>query len=371
MNDLILTQLSEEFKKMVEKIMIEERKRYLKEHKNTRANGYYTRRPKTILGEMELNVPRTRDGEFKSSVLPERKRFMFALDDIVKAMFISGISARKTGRVLENLVGSSISPSFVSSLSDVAEEEVERFKSRRLTQSYPVLYLDATYVALKRDSVQKEAVYAVLGLRDDGKREILTYTLPGGDEKASIWREIFEDLINRGLKGVRMIVSDNLTGLDNVIDELFPDAEHQLCWFHLKKNLKNKARKRHWDEIKEELDDILDSDTQEEAKKKMQAFVEKWSRLYRHIVNLKSKINNYLHFLKFPKNIRIYLRTTNWMERCFKELKDSLRIRGYMHSEKSAEKFLYLFFTEKNSKYLSRKLRYSDTLQEVFNGWNA
>ena len=207
MYDLIFTQLKEEFKSMIEKIMKEERDRYLGENKSTRANGYYTRSPKTILGQMELSIPRTKDGKFKSEVLPERKRVMFLLDDIIRAMFISGVSSRKAGKVLENLIGCSISSQFTSYISDIPKEVIEEFKNRRLDDEYPVLYIDATYVPLKRDSVEKEAVYAVLGLKYDGRRNILAYFLPGGNENTQMWKEVFENLKSRGLRHPHNLVS--------------------------------------------------------------------------------------------------------------------------------------------------------------------
>ncbi len=366
MNDLIFTQLAEEFKGMVERILKEERQKYLEENKNTRANGYYTRTPKTIFGDMELNIPRTRDSKFKSSVFPERKRITFMLDEIVDAMFKSGISSRKTGKVVENLFGCSVSSQYISRISDISQKVIDAFRNRKIENDYPILYIDATYIPIRRDSVEKEAVYAVLGLRSDGKRSILAYHMPGGDEKASMWHNIFEDLRKRGLKDVRMIISDDLKGLSKSIEETFPQAKHQLCWFHLKKNIKNRVRKRHWDEILNELNEISDSKNKEEAEEKLEEFVEKWSRIYKSISNLKNKIDHYTHFFNFPRKIRGYFSTTNWMERCFKELKDSFRIRGYFHSENSAEKFLYLFFKDKDSKYQERKLRYSDIIREVF-----
>jgi len=366
MDDLIFTQLKEEFKKMIEKVMVEERQKYLSEHDDTRANGFYTRSPKTILGQMDLNVPRTRDGNFKTSILPERKRVMFMLDDVIRAMFISGVSARKAGKVIENLIGCSISSQFASQVSDIPKEVIERFKNRRLNDKYPVLYIDATYVPLKRDSVEKEAVYAVLGLRNDGKRNILAYFLPGGSENTYIWREIFENLKSRGLKNIKMIISDDLKGLSKAIKESFPQAKHQLCWFHLKKNIKSRVRKNHWDSLLNELNQIMEAENQEEAISLMNRFIDKWSKLYKSLNNLRDKIKNYTHFANFNGKIRVYFSTTNWMERCFKELKDFLRIRGYLHSEGSAEKFLYLFFKDKDEKYSSRKLRYSELLLEAF-----
>ena len=367
MTDVIVTQLAEEFKKMLNEIMVRERKRYLEENKDTRANGFYQRRPKTILGELDLDVPRTRDNGFKPSILPERKRVTFLLDDVIKAMFIAGLSARKTGEVLKELIGSSVSISSISSSVDIADELIEKFRNRKLDY-YPVLYIDATYIPLKRDSVDKEAVYVVLALKSNGKREILGYYLPGGDEKASVWKEIFDDLIKRGLKQPKLIISDDLSGLDNIIKDVFPNSNHQLCWFHLKRNLKNKVRRKHWDEIIKELDEIINSKDETEGKSRMETFIDKWSKIYRSISNLKSKITDYTHFLRYPDKIRSYLRTTNWMERLFKELKDYTRIRGYFQSEESADKFLYLFFSKKHEKYSSRRLRYSEVIEEVFRG---
>lgn len=367
MNDLIMQEIMKEFKKILEKIMIKERDRYLKEHPETRGNGYYPRTPKTILGEIELSIPRTRDNNFKTAIFPERKRVAFYLDDIARAIFLAGVSSRKTGEIIKNLIGTNISASFLSSsIKDIAIEEIENFKNRKLKEYYPVLYIDATYVPLKRDTVDKEAVYAVIGLREDGRREILSYSLPGGKEKAEVWQEILEDLRDRGLKTPKMIISDDLTGIREKIKEVFPSIEHQLCWFHLKKNLKNKVRKKHYEEIWEELEEIIGSENVEEGRKKFKVFLKKWGKLYRSVKILEEKVENYLYFLKYPKKIRSYLRTTNYAERCFKELKDKIRIRGYLKNEESSERFLYVFFKDKHEKYLKRKLKYSEIIEEVF-----
>jgi len=366
MSDLIFAQISELFKDMIEKILLEEREKYLMEHKQTRANGYYKRTPKTIFGEMELKIPRTRDGEFKSCLLPSRKRACFMLEEVVEAMFIAGVSTRKTGEVIKNLIGTSISHQYVSRLIDISEEVIEEWKNRKLEDEYPVLYIDATYVALKRDTVSKEAVYVVMGLKEDGKREILAYFLPGGNEKAGVWKEIFQNLKDRGLRGVRMIISDDLTGLSDVIKEEFPESLHQLCWFHLKKNIRNKVRKSHWDRMLRDLEEVINSKDINEGKERFRLFIEKWGKIYRFLNNLERKKENYTYFLLAPKNVRSYFRTTNWMERCFKELKDYIRVRGFFQNEESAEKFLYLFFKDKHSRLMSRRLRFSSDINRFF-----
>lgn len=371
MNDtIIIEQLTKYFKQILEEIMQKEREKYLQENTQTRANGYYTRRPKTILGEIELEIPRTRDGNFKTEIIPERKRVTYLLDDIVEALFKAGLSSRKISDVMKNLIGSKLSATYISNIADISQEVIENNEKRKLEEEYPVIYIDATYISLKRDTVTKEAVYVVLGLRKDGKREILTYQMPGGDEKAAVWGEILNNLKQRGLKGVKMIISDDLTGLDKVIKEEFPEADHQLCWFHLKKNIKNKVRRKDFEKILKELEYVFESSTEEEAKRRLILFVEKWSKLYKYFKNITEKIENYTHCFKYNEKIRSYFRTTNWLERCFKELKDNIRIRGYFQTETSANKFLYYFFEQKNIKYIERKLRYSNLIEEVFNEKN-
>lgn len=367
MNKVIIEELSKYFKQMIEEIMIKEREKYLEENESTRGNGYYKRRPKTILGDMELEIPRTRDGNFKPSIIPERKRITFVLDDILQALFYAGLSSRKTTEVIKNLLGSSVSASFVSANSEIPEEVINKFINREFTEEYPVIYIDATYISLMRDTVSKEAVYTVLGLKKDGGREILAYFLPGGEEKATVWKEIFNNLIKRGLKGIKMVISDDLTGLEEVIKEIFPEARHQLCWFHLKRNIKNKVRKKHFEEILKDLEYVFESETENEAKERMIQFIDKWSRLYKYFNNLRSKVENYTYCFKYDPKIRSYLRITNWLERCFKELKEYIRIRGYFRCEDSAGKFLYLFFSDKNIQYQQRKLRYYSIIEEAFN----
>ena len=306
MDNVIVEQLSKYFKEMMQEIMLKEREAYLKDHIETRGNGYYKRIPKTIFGDMDLEIPRTRDGNFKPSIIPERKRVTFMLDDVVRALFFAGLSARKTGDVIKNLVGISVSASFVSSNLEIPEDIIDKFVNRTFTEEYPVIYIDATYISLMRDNVSKEAVYAVLGLTKDGRREVLSYFLPGGDEKSSVWKEIFINLKDRGLSGVKMIISDDLPGVTEVIEEIFPTVEHQLCWFHLKKNIKNKVRKTHFDKILRELEYIFESKTENEAKDRLLAFINKWSKLYRYFNNLRGKIDNYTYFFKFPYKLRSY-----------------------------------------------------------------
>jgi transposase-like protein len=127
--------------------------------------------------------------------------------------------------------------------------------------------------------------------------------------------------------------------------------------------VKNKVRKQHFEQILRELEYIFESETK---KDRLSVFIEKWNKLYRYFNNLRGKIDNYTYFFKYSRKLRSYFSTTNWIERCFKEIKDNIRIRWYFHSEESANKFLYIFFRDKNLKY-QRKLRYLNIFEEAFN----
>ena len=115
-----------------------------------------------------------------------------------------------------------------------------------------------------------------------------------------------------------------------------------------------------------DLEEVINSKDINEGKERFGLFIEKWGKIYRFLNNLERKKDNYTYFLLAPKDVRSYFRTTNWMERCFKELKDYIRVRGFFQNEESAEKFLYLFFKDKHSRLMSRRLRYSSDINRFF-----
>ena len=228
---------------------------------NIKANGYYKRNLNTIIGEIEnLKVPRTRDGKFHSVLIPYKRKNTFKLDQIVRALFTSGISTRKIGDILKELYGISLSYATISNMANIAIEDIEKWKNRKLHSEYAVLFLDATYFPIKRDTVEKEAIYIVSGILPDGHREILGYWIPSGREKASIWSDILLELKEkRGIGKVYFIVSDDLTGIDDVISDIFPDAIHQLCINHIMRNIEKYVRVKDRQEIINDFKEIYKS----------------------------------------------------------------------------------------------------------------
>ena len=223
----------------------EERKIYLEHHPETKGNGYYVRDLQLPCGQLEgLRVPRSRDGGFKSELLPHRRRTIEQTPELLRALIIAGVSTRKIGEVFKQLYGMHLSPTTVSRLAHIAAEEIKAWRYRPLLSHYAVIHLDAVFVPLRRDRVEKEAVYIALATREDGHREILGYWLPGGGESAEDWREILQELRHRGVQEAAFIVSDALAGLKEVIVEVFPRSHYQRCVVHMMRHSSHKVRAR-------------------------------------------------------------------------------------------------------------------------------
>lgn len=267
-------------KEVLEEALVIERSEYLKEKVNTKGNGYYRRNLKTILGEIEdLSVPRTRDGEFRSELLPYRDRSTSCLDELIQAMILSGLSTRKIGEVLTRLYGYKLSPTTVSKISEVSVEKIESWRKRQISERYAVLFIDSFFFPLKRDSVEKEAIYLVLGLKPDGYREVLGYWLPGGAESSKNWDEIFKELKERGLREVDFIVADELSGLEEVIASNFPGAIYQRCVVHILRNIAQKVRVNDRNMILEDFKKVYKSLTKEEAYDNWNDFRIRWGKV--------------------------------------------------------------------------------------------
>ena len=221
-NGRILELILEHIKQILEKMLQEERKIYLEAHPETKGNGYYPRDLKLPCGQLrDIRVPRSRDGGFKSQLLGERRRYIPETEELIRAMIMAGVSTRKMGEVFKRLYGMGFSPTTLSRLSMIAEQEITAWRERVLKKRYAVIYLDAVFVSLKRDRVEKEAVYVALAIGEDGRREILGYWNSGW---RGIGRELARDFAGfkaKGVESVEFIVSDGLAGLKEVIAEVF------------------------------------------------------------------------------------------------------------------------------------------------------
>jgi len=349
--NVILSTIRGYFKNMLEKLMFEERSIHLDKNQSTKANGYYERKISSIYGDIDdLQIPRTRDSNFRSELLPKGS-IDPSLERLINELYVTGISTRKIEDVLANHFGVSVSHSSIARMSNVAYEEVLKWKNRPL-KSYSAVFIDAFYFPLRRNNVQKEAVYVALGITPEGHREVIGFWIPGGSEGSSNWEEIFRDLKSRGVNEIDFIVADGLTGISEAISRVYPNAKYQYCIIHACRSSLNKVRASDKKEIGQSLKEIYFADSKEKAKKALEEFIDKWKRIYPKVTQFwENNFRKLTSFMDLPNKLWRFVYTTNWVERLHKEIKRRIKAMEQFQNEISAERILYSLYTRQNEMY--------------------
>ncbi|MFX0560989.1 IS256 family transposase [Tepidibacillus infernus] len=347
--------ISDFIKEKIELIMKEEINNFLKVERpdlEDSKNGYYHRSLDTRYGRIEnLTVPRDRMGEFQTQVFEPYQRRDGWLEDAIIKMYQSGMSTREIGKFIEKILGSSYSPTTVSNITNIVLEDIEQWQKRTLNKRYSVLYLDGIYTKVRRDVVAKEVIYLVVGVNEDGFREVLGFYV-GGNESSLGWQEILQDLYKRGLKEILLGVFDGLAGLEEAFKSVYPKADVQRCVVHKVRNTLNHARKKDQAEIAEDLKTVYRSNTMQEALNQFEQFREKWNKRYpKEVQSWDNDLSVLLTFLNYPTSIRSVIYTTNWIERTNKDIRKRLRPMNSLPDIKAVEKIVYLTIQNLNADY--------------------
>lgn len=345
----------------LEKIMKEEMKNFFEvEHPELEQvkNGYYQRTLDTKYGHIEdLAVPRDRNGEFQTALFAPYQRRDQWVGETITRMYQKGVSTREIGRMIEHMLGTAYSATTISNITEVTLQDIETWQQRPLQKRYSILYLDGTYLKLRRDDVANEVVYLVIGITEEGYREILGFYV-GGQENSLGWKEILKDLHKRGAQEILLGVFDGLPGLEAAMKEVYPKADVQRCVVHKVRNALNAVRKKDRTAIAEDLKLIYEASTKAEAKRQFKAFKEVWQRKHPKIVkSWEEDLDVLLTFLDYPSSIQRMIYTTNIIERTMKEIKKRTKTMNSLPSEKAAEKIVYLQAIDYNQRWSERKLR--------------
>jgi putative transposase len=301
-------------KQTLESIMVAERDVFVKEHEGTK-NGFYTRNLDTTIGKLEnLRIPRDREGNFKTKLIEPYKRRDINLEDLILGMFASGMSTRAVAKALESIFELKYSPSTISQISQVTVEEINKWKQRKLKKRYTVIMLDGMWLSLRRDTVEKEVVLFVLGIDEEGHKEILDFEI-NPSEGAESYLDLIKKLYERGVKEVLLFVADGIRGLEERIKEYFPKADFQSCVVHKIRNTLSKVRAKDRKSVAEDLKRIYQVSKEEEAIKGFERFKNNWKQKYPNVVkSWEQELYKLLVFLKYPKPIQRVIYTTNLIE---------------------------------------------------------
>ena len=316
-----------------------------------RRNGRYSRHLLTEIGDVELEVPRTRRYSALKVVRAYCRRAQ-RIDRMILSCFVLGISTRKVAEALFPVLGERVSASTVSRVGKQLDQVVKAFHRRALRDQYRVLIFDGVVLSRKSGAgAIRRPVLVVLGIRPDGKKEIIDFRLAPG-ENASAWEAFFNDLYRRGLKGegVELIVTDGGAGLLAALPLVYSQVPLQRCWAHKIRNILDKVRKTDQPSVKDSLHRVMDAKHLVGARQAAKRFAEQWNRLYPKAVRcLRENLEELLTFFSFrDPSWRKAIRTTNAIERRFREVRRRTRPMGVFSDRTSVDRILYAVFSYEN-----------------------
>jgi transposase-like protein len=310
-------------------------------------NGTYERKLNTTHGELSLVIPRDRNSEFESPIVPKYERRDSRTEEIIVKLFQTGLTNDEITIIVESLYSKKYSTTTISNITEQVIANVESFQMKPLQEEYAVIYLDATYLPIRRDTVSKEAIHIALGIKMDGTKEILGYIV-APNESATAWQELLIDLNQRGLNRALLFVTDGLTGIEETILETYPKADIQRCLVHISRNIFSKVRVKDRSLVLNDFKKVYRAEDKNAAFIQLDLFKSNWSKVYPKVVGLLENNQYILTFFDYPEEIRSSIYSTNLIENFNKHLKRKTKSKIQFPSETSMEKYLVSLLDEYN-----------------------
>jgi len=306
-------------------------------------NGKNKKTMKGDFGQVEIEVPRDRNGGFDPQFIKKRQTRFNDFDKKIIALYSRGLSTRDIQEQIKDLYGVTISPELVSTVTGEVMKEVTEWQNRPLDLLYPIVFLDAIVVKVKDEGhIRNKSVYLALGVNLDGKKELLGMWIEQ-TEGAKFWLRVLTELNNRGMKDIFIACVDGLKGFEKAIHSVFPHTQVQLCIVHMIRNSLRYVSYKDRKKLAGDLKEIYRATNESEAKVGLESFIEKWDEKYPLIS--KSWRNNWeliIPFLSYPDYIRKAIYTTNAIESINRSLRKVLKTKGSFPNDNSVMKIMYL-----------------------------
>ena len=309
--------------------MLAERNLHLQKAPDNKANGFFDRELGTSLGTIDLKVPRDRQGNFRPSILPSPyQRDLEEREHIIKSLFINGYSPNMIKRSLNEL-NLHYNPEELAKLKQEYAEVYQKWQSRQLPHDMMALFADVYHCeTCIHNKVRKSALYVIVGIDFEAKKELVGLYLYEGSETKGFWLQTLNQLIERGLKRTLMVISDDFPGLKDAVNTLFPEALHQLCFIHMQRNVHRNMGTADSKVFNQSLKQIRLMSDPECCQKEFTQLCEKYQKSYPSFVRgLLDDTKNYFAFKYLPSDIQKHFYTTNIVESVNSMLE---KIRGKM-----------------------------------------
>ncbi|HEX4672794.1 MAG TPA: IS256 family transposase [Solirubrobacteraceae bacterium] len=311
--------------------------------KGNSRNGVRSKTVLTEIGEVEIDVPRDRDGSFEPKIVAKRQRRLAGVDELVISLAAKGLTTGEIAAHLADVYGAEVSRDTISRITDAVVEELAAWQSRPLDAVYPVVFIDAIHVKIRDGKVANRPVYTVVGVTVNGERDILGLWVGDGSEGAKYWHQVLSEILNRGTVDVLIVICDGLRGLPDAIGDVWPLAIVQTCVLHLIRNTFRYASKADWAELARDLRPIYSAPTEQAAHERLDELAGKWGERYPAVVKLwQNAWAEFVPFLAYSPEIRKVIYSTNAIESLHARFRRSVRARGHFPNEQAAVKCLYL-----------------------------
>ncbi len=333
-------------------------------------NGAYYRKVDTQFGQIEIKVPRDRNGEFHQHTMPDYKRHTDVLEQTVIKLYSKGVTTREIADLIEKMYGGYYSPAMVSNISKEMIPKVEAYHQRHLSDKFFCVYLDATYIPLKRVTYEREAVYIAIGIKPNGHKEVIDYCI-APTENIEIWSEMLKGFKSRGLEQVELFLSDGVVGMKEAICQSYPKAHFQRCLVHVMRNISAKMRVDDRQKALNEFKQIHTQSNKEMAVQVLHEFYQNWEKAYKNVVrDLRQVEPDLLTFYNYPPAIRASIYSTNMIESFNNRLKRKTKPKAEFPTEQSLDTFIGVQAMDYNDRYFNRIHKgfgqVRDTLESYF-----
>ena len=321
-------------------------------------NGYKPRTLRTRVGTLRLLVPQDRDGSFSTAIFGRYQRNEKALVLALMEMYLQGVSTRKVTEVTEALCGTSFSASLVSHLCSQLDAELSAWRGRPLGgHPYPYLFVDARYEDIRvSGQVVSQGALVVSAVRADGKREIVAVEVADTESEAT-YNELFADLKQRGLSGVRLTVSDDHSGLKAALKRYFQGSSWQRCQVHFSRNAMGRTSRKNRKELARDLRRVFRAEDRNEARRQASEIAAKWSQACPAAAQLIDEhIEECFEAFSFPESHRPRIRSTNSLERLNQEIKRRTRVVRIFPNRESCLRLVSALCVEQSEEWTSGKL---------------
>lgn len=294
-------------------------------------------------GEVQIDVPRDREGTFEPKIVKKRQRRLSGVDEVVLSLYAKGLTTGEITAHFAEIYGASISKETVSRITDKVIDEMQEWSARPLDAVYVAVFIDAIMVKVRDGQVANRPIYAAIGVTVDGRKDVLGLWAGTGGEGAKFWMSVLIDLKNRGVTDVFFVVCDGLKGLPEVVTNVWPLSIVQTCIIHLIRNTFRLTSRRDTDAIKRDIKKIYTAPNPDAALAALDDLEDKWGKQYRAMIRLwRNAWNEFIPFLDYDVEVRAVICSTNAIESLNARYRRAIRARGHFPTEQAAMKCLYL-----------------------------